>query len=97
MLPIPGPVVIELLLRAPLYSQGVPYERTTPTGAAILAATVESYGDIPPMRVATVGYGAGTRELEIPNVVRLLVGEPAIEEDLFGPVQIGRATCRERV
>jgi uncharacterized protein (TIGR00299 family) protein len=86
MLPIPGPVVIELLRGAPLYSQGVPYELTTPTGAAILAATVESYGDIPPMRVAAVGYGAGTRELEIPNVVRLLVGEPAIEEDLFGPL-----------
>jgi len=86
MLPIPGPVVIELLQRAPLYSQGVPYELTTPTGAAILAATVESYGDIPPMRVAAVGYGAGTRELEIPNVVRLLVGEPATEEDLFGPL-----------
>jgi uncharacterized protein (DUF111 family) len=38
------------------------------------------------MRIAAVGYGAGTRELEIPNVVRLLVGEPATEEDLFGPV-----------
>jgi uncharacterized protein (TIGR00299 family) protein len=86
MLPIPGPVVVELLKKAPIYSQGVPYELVTPTGAAILAATVERYGDIPPMRVAAVGYGAGTRELEIPNVVRLLVGEPAGEEDLFGPV-----------
>jgi uncharacterized protein (TIGR00299 family) protein len=86
MLPIPGPVVVELLKNAPLYSQGVPYELVTPTGAAILAATVERYGDIPPMRIASVGYGAGTRELEIPNVTRLLVGEPAVEEDLFGPV-----------
>jgi hypothetical protein len=86
MLPIPGPVVVELLKGAPLYSQNQPYELVTPTGAAILAATVEQWGDIPPMRVATVGYGAGTRELEIPNVVRLLVGEPAGESDLFGPV-----------
>ena len=58
----------------------------TPTGAAILAGTVESYGELPPMRVARAGYGAGTRELEIPNVMRLLVGEPATEQDTFGPV-----------
>jgi uncharacterized protein (TIGR00299 family) protein len=86
MLPIPGPAVVELLKGAPLYSQGVPYELTTPTGAAILAATVERWGDIPAMRVARAGYGAGTRELEIPNVLRLLVGEPANEEGMFGPV-----------
>src|SRR5438067_86659 len=38
------------------------------------------------MRVAAVGYGAVSRELEIYNVVRLLVGEPATEEVLFGPL-----------
>jgi uncharacterized protein (TIGR00299 family) protein len=86
MLPIPGPAVVELLKGAPLYSQGIPYELTTPTGAAILAATVERWGDIPPMRVARIGYGAGTRELEIPNVTRLMIGEPAEDEDVFGPV-----------
>jgi len=41
MLPIPGPAVVELLKNAPLYSQGVPYELTTPTGAAILVAEGE--------------------------------------------------------
>ena len=84
--PIPGPAVVELLKGAPLYSQGIPYELVTPTGAAILSATVKRWGDIPPMRIANVGYGAGSRELEIPNVVRLLVGEPATEGELFGPV-----------
>lgn len=84
--PIPGPAVIELLKGVPLYSRGIPSELVTPTGAAILAATATSFGEIPPMRVARVGYGAGTRELEIPNVVRLLVGEAATEEGAFGPV-----------
>ncbi|MFN2613513.1 MAG: nickel pincer cofactor biosynthesis protein LarC [Actinomycetota bacterium] len=86
MLPIPGPVVVELLKGAPLYSQNQPYELVTPTGAAILSATVTQWGDIPPMRIARAGYGAGTRELEIPNVMRLLIGEPATDSDLFGPV-----------
>ncbi|MFA5890697.1 MAG: nickel pincer cofactor biosynthesis protein LarC [Actinomycetota bacterium] len=84
--PIPGPAVVELLKNAPVHSRGIPYELVTPTGAAILAATVESFGEIPPMRIARAGYGAGTRELEIPNVVRLLIGEPATEQDAFGPV-----------
>ena len=84
--PIPGPAVVELLRDVPMYSRGIPNELVTPTGAAILVGTARSFGDIPPMRVRRVGYGAGTRELEIPNVLRLLVGEAAGDESLFGPV-----------
>jgi uncharacterized protein (TIGR00299 family) protein len=74
-LPIPGPAVVELLRGAPVYSRGVPFELVTPTGAAILAATVEGFGDMPLMRVEDVGYGAGTLRLDFPNVTRVLVGE----------------------
>ena len=84
--PIPGPAVVELLKGAPVYSGGIPTELVTPTGAAILAATVEHWGELPPIRASAIGYGAGSRELEIPNVVRLIVGEPAEEGELFGPV-----------
>ncbi|HEX9774456.1 MAG TPA: nickel pincer cofactor biosynthesis protein LarC [Actinomycetota bacterium] len=84
--PIPGPAVLELLKGAPLYSRGIPYELVTPTGAAILAETAERFGELPMMHVRATGYGAGTRELEIPNVLRIMVGEPAEDEDLFGPV-----------
>jgi len=38
-------------------------ELTTPTGAAILAATVDAFGAPPPMRVRAIGYGSGTRVL----------------------------------
>ena len=86
MYPIPGPAVVELLKEVPIYSRGIPNELVTPTGAAILAATAVSFGDIPPMRVARVGYGAGTRELDIPNVLRVLIGEAAGEDSEFGPV-----------
>ena len=84
--PIPGPAVVELLKGVPIYSRGIPSELVTPTGAAILAATATSFGEMPAMRVERVGYGAGTRELDIPNVVRLLVGRAAEEETAFGPV-----------
>jgi hypothetical protein len=78
--PVPGPAVVELLKGAPLYSRGIPTELTTPTGAAILVGGGATFGDIPAMRVDAVGYGAGSRELEIPNVLRLIVGEEISEE-----------------
>jgi len=74
LLPLPAPAVVELLRGAPMYSRGVSVELVTPTGAAILAATAEGFGDLPLMEVESVGYGAGTHELEFPNVVRVFVG-----------------------
>ncbi|MGQ0670571.1 MAG: nickel pincer cofactor biosynthesis protein LarC [Actinomycetota bacterium] len=74
-MPIPAPAVVELLRGAPLYSKGVQTELVTPTGAAILAAMVEGYGELPMMRIEAVGYGAGTHRLDFPNVLRILVGE----------------------
>jgi hypothetical protein len=74
-MPIPAPAVVELLRGAPMYSRGVPFELVTPTGAAILASTVESYGELPSMRVESVGYGAGTNRTDFPDVLRVLIGE----------------------
>lgn len=75
--PIPGPAVTELLKGAPLYTRGVPYELVTPTGAAIVAATATRFGDPPPFTLVATGYGAGDRDLEHPNVLRVLIGEIA--------------------
>jgi hypothetical protein len=76
-MPIPAPAVVELLRGAPLFSKGVPVELTTPTGAAILATVAEGYGELPPMHIEAIGYGAGERSLEFPNVLRVLIGEAA--------------------
>jgi uncharacterized protein (TIGR00299 family) protein len=77
MLPIPAPAVVELLRGAPMYSRDVPVELVTPTGAAILAATVEAFGAMPAMRAEQVGYGAGTHRTDFPNVLRVMIGEEA--------------------
>jgi uncharacterized protein (DUF111 family) len=78
-MPIPSATVVELLRGAPVFSRGVSAELTTATGAAILAATVEGYGEIPALRVEEAGYGAGSARLDFPNVTRVLIGieEPA--------------------
>ena len=78
-MPIPTPTVVELLRGAPLFSRGVAAELTNAAGAAILAATVEGFGEMPALRVEIAGYGAGAARLDFPNVTRVLIGqeEPA--------------------
>jgi uncharacterized protein (TIGR00299 family) protein len=73
---IPAPATAELLKGVPLAASTVEAELTTPTGAAILTALVDSYGPLPPMKIERIGYGAGQRDLaEQANVLRLIVGE----------------------
>ena len=81
MLPVPAPAVVELLRGAPSYGRDVPYELTTPTGAALLAATVTGWGPMPAMRVGAAGFGAGSRDLEgLPNLLQVVLGETVAEE-----------------
>jgi uncharacterized protein (TIGR00299 family) protein len=79
-LPLPAPAVLELLGGGSLYGREVEAELITPTGAAILAEFASSFGKMPAMSVSATGYGAGSRELDIPNVLRVIVGEPAPQD-----------------
>jgi hypothetical protein len=77
-LPLPAPATLEILrgTGAPLYGVGVDVELVTPTGAALVATLADEFGPLPEMRLESIGYGAGTREIdEFPNLVRVLVGE----------------------
>lgn len=78
-LPIPAPATLEILRGATLQERG-DRELITPTGAAILVAASDSFGVMPPLRLEAIGYGAGTADLEWPNVTRVLLGT-AIETD----------------
>lgn len=75
MLPVPAPATLELLKGIPIYSTGVHAELVTPTGAAILAELGSSFGPMPHMKVEYTGYGAGTKDLETPNLLRASLGE----------------------
>jgi uncharacterized protein (TIGR00299 family) protein len=87
VVPIPGPAVLELLQGVPVTAGPVATEMCTPTGAALLAARVADWGPLPPMRVRRVGTGAGGRDPEeLPNVVRLVLGEPGDDATAGSPV-----------
>ncbi len=78
-IPVPGPATAELLKGFPVVDTGVRRELVTPTGAAILTTLSASAGAMPAMTVTAVGCGAGSMELETPNVIRLFVGEASAD------------------
>ena len=73
---IPAPATAELLQGVPLAESHVDGELTTPTGAAILATLVDSYGPLPSLKIDRIGYGSGDKDFAThPNILRLFVGE----------------------
>jgi uncharacterized protein (TIGR00299 family) protein len=79
-LPVPAPAALEVLREAGgvMDDGGLPRELCTPTGAAILAATVTEWKAAPTGRVIAVGWGAGDSDLaDRPNVLRVVSMAPA--------------------
>lgn len=88
-LPVPAPATLALLADAPVYAAGLPMERVTPTGAAILRMLEVEYAPMPAMRIASSGYGAGGRDTPgQPNLLRLLVGGEAAQHAATEPIAI---------
>ena len=81
-IPLPAPATVALLKGVPVVGSDLEKELVTPTGAALLSSLAAGFGPIPPMTLAAVGYGAGGRDLPIPNVVRLLIGDQATPANL---------------
>lgn len=80
--PVPAPAVLELIAASgapikPTPERGV--ELVTPTGAAIV--TTLAHFEKPTIKLESVGYGVGSRDIEdIPNVLPLWIGEVEREE-----------------
>ena len=85
-LPVPAPAVVRLLNGYVFIDDGLPGERVTPTGAAILRHLQCASGVGPrPARLAVSGLGFGSRKLPgLANVLRVLAFDmtdaPAAEE-----------------
>jgi hypothetical protein len=81
-LPVPVPAVLQLCQQrqVPLYSNGIEAELVTPTGAAIVVALAQQFGPPPSLRLERVGLGSGQRDLPIPNLLRLWLGEAELPQ-----------------
>jgi pyridinium-3,5-bisthiocarboxylic acid mononucleotide nickel chelatase len=74
-LPVPTPATMEILKDYPLLLTDVPFELTTPTGAAIIKALSLGVLTMEKIRISSIGYGAGGREMEqLPNLLRVFIG-----------------------
>ncbi|MBP2626283.1 MAG: larC 2 [Firmicutes bacterium] len=80
-MPVPAPATAELLKGIPFYTGDIKRELVTPTGAAIVAKLAKSFGHVSKqLKVKRIAYGSGSMDLEIPNVLRLYLGD--LEESI---------------
>jgi len=75
LIPVPAPATVEILKGIPVKLGAVPFETTTPTGAAILAANVCEFKDDNNFIINKIAYGIGNRDTKIPNVLRVMLVE----------------------
>ena len=78
--PIPAPATLAILgARGAAITQcDEPHELVTPTGAALLAEFVETFGPMQGLVAEKIGFGLGTRDNKTrPNVLRAVLGSSA--------------------
>ncbi len=71
--PVPAPATLEILTGVPLADFSAEGELTTPTGAAFAKVLASDYQHHMVGQVEKVGYGAGTRHFDHPNVLRVVL------------------------
>ncbi|MCL2156012.1 MAG: nickel pincer cofactor biosynthesis protein LarC [Leptospirales bacterium] len=75
ILPVPAPATAEILKGIPIYSDNTNAELTTPTGAAIIKHYCKNFSNLTNFKIESIGYGAGTKDLSIPNILRIFIGD----------------------
>ncbi|MBP2032065.1 uncharacterized protein (TIGR00299 family) protein [Clostridium algifaecis] len=75
IMPVPAPATTEILKDIPISTGIVQFETTTPTGAAILAVNAQEFSQKIDFSIKKVAYGIGHKDLKIPNVLRVYIGE----------------------
>jgi uncharacterized protein (TIGR00299 family) protein len=75
-LPVPAPATVEIIKGIPIKKDGVDFEATTPTGAAILATLGTDFNPDLAMKIEKTAYGVGQKEHhDVPNLLRVFLGE----------------------
>ncbi len=91
ILPVPAPATAKILKNIPIRAK-VPFEATTPTGAAIITYLASEFTDSKDFIIKGTGYGIGSKEnKDIPNVLRVFLAEKqdnSTESFLQGEVEV---------
>jgi uncharacterized protein (TIGR00299 family) protein len=82
LLPVPAPATERIISGFPVHTGGVNFEATTPTGAAIIAATAEPVPSSLKYTIIKSGYGIGQKiNPSRPNILRVFLAETADETE----------------
>ena len=76
---VPAPATLELAKNIPIYSRHVETEISTPTGMAVLSALAINFGSFPSCKPIKIGCGVGTKDLQIPNILRFTIAEKTFQ------------------
>jgi uncharacterized protein (TIGR00299 family) protein len=82
LLPVPAPATARIISGFPVHTGGVDFEATTPTGAAIIAATAEPLPPEMNFIIRKSGYGIGQKNNPArPNMLRVYLAETSGEPE----------------
>ena len=82
LMPVPAPATALIVENVAVRTGLVQHEATTPTGAAILVATVDEFTDLINFQINKTAYGIGQRDVsEVPNVLRVYLSEDQLNDD----------------
>ena len=82
-IPVPGMATLLLAQEAgaPVYSTSDNREFLTTTGSLVLTSAATGFGPLPAMTVERIGYGAGAADFDLPNVLRVVIGNSGSSDE----------------
>ena len=87
-IPVPAPAVVEILKDANMVGGPVDSELATPTGSAIYMELCDEIKEfIPQIKAKNVGYGAGRKDFDHPNVLRIIESSDISESDRIDVIE----------
>jgi len=98
-IPVPVPATSEIFAASQVVTRQIDIdtELVTPTGAAIIAELASTYGVMPTMNVKKIGWGAGTKELKIPNILKVSYGEINEEKEDVVVIETNIDDCSSEI
>lgn len=87
-IPVPAPAVLEILKDANIVGGPVDSELATPTGSAIYAEICDEIIEfIPQVKPKKIAYGAGKKDFDHPNILRIIETSDMPEKDTIDVIE----------
>ena len=92
---VPVPATSEIFAEANVKFRqiDVDTELVTPTGAAIIAELADEFTTLPAMTTEKIGWGAGYKDLKIPNILKVYYGDMQEQNENFVVMETNIDDC----